>query len=375
MKKPAHRNLPLAKPFINGQEERYVKKALMSGWISSRGEFIDKFESSFAKYCGAKYGISVSNGTVGLHLALKALGVGDGDEVIVPSLTFVATANAVVYCGAKPVFIDINENDWCIDPEKIEENISNRTKAIIAVHLYGHPADMRAILSIAKRHKLSVIEDAAEAHGADIKGKKVGSFGDIAVFSFFGNKIITTGEGGMLVTNNKKLHEKATLLKNHGMDQKKKYWHPVIGFNYRMTNLQAAVGLAQVEKLGRILREKERIFKTYNKLFLGFKEVILAPKKKGVGDVCWLYSILIKNPRKRDGLIKHLSKKGIESRPFFYPIEEMPPYKKRKICPVSLKISRMGINIPSATDMSNKDIERVVCEVKKYLSSRKGNNV
>ncbi|NQU99168.1 MAG: DegT/DnrJ/EryC1/StrS aminotransferase family protein, partial [Parcubacteria group bacterium] len=241
--------IQVSKPSLGREELNNVMEAIKSSWISSKGKFITEFEENFAEYCGVKYGIATANGTVALHLALKALKISKGDEVIVPDLTFIATANVVTYCNAKPIFIDSNPDYWCIDPEKIEEKITTKTKAIIPVHLYGHPCDMDAITKIAKKYGLYVIEDAAEAHGAGYKGKKVGSFGDISCFSFYGNKIITTGEGGMCLTNNQKLAERMKILRDHGMSPDKRYWYDVIGFNYRMTNIQAAIGVAQLKKI------------------------------------------------------------------------------------------------------------------------------
>ena len=240
---------PVAEPRFGDAELRYVSECVLTGWVSSAGKFVKKFEDLFAAFCGTKFAVTTTNGTTALHLSMLALGIGPGDEVIVPSLTFISTANAVTFTGAKPVFIDSEPYTWNIDPVGIEKAITSRTKAIIPVHLYGHPADMDPILEIANKYGLAVVEDAAEAHGALYKDKKVGSLGKIGMFSFFGNKIITTGEGGMIVTDDQKLAEKLRILRDHGMDPNKKYWHDRLGFNYRMTNLQAAIGVAQVKKL------------------------------------------------------------------------------------------------------------------------------
>lgn len=350
--------IPVARPWLGPSEQRYVGQALASGWISSKGEFIDRLEKKFAAYCGTKHAISVCNGTVALHLALVALGIGPGDEVIVPSLTFIASANAVVYTGAKPVLVDIDPVYWVLDPSKIEAGITRRTKAIMAVHLYGHPADMTSLRRIAKKHNLFLIEDAAEAHGALVNGKMVGSLGDIGIFSFFGNKIITTGEGGMVVTDNPRLAAKMRVLKSHGMDPCRKYWHPVIGYNYRMTNVQAAIGLAQLEKIGKILKIKDWIRAQYD-LHLGLlKGVTVQPTAPWARSVCWLYSIQVKNKRTRDMIIEALGRQGIESRPFFYPLEVMPPYKG-KVSPVSARVSECGINLPSAVDLTAANIKTI----------------
>jgi len=363
--------IPVAEPSLGEEELKNVMEAVKSGWISSKGEFIEKFEKKFAKYCGVKYGIATSSGTTALHLALTALGIKKGDEVIVPDLTFIATANAITYCGARPVFVDSHPEYWCIDPEKIEEKITPRTRAIIPVHLYGHPCDMDTIMDIAKKYGLFVIEDAAEAHGAEYKGRKVGSFGDISCFSFYGNKIITTGEGGMCLTNNEKLAEKMRILRDHGMNPNKRYWHDVIGFNYRMTNIQAAVGVAQLKKLDKFIKKKRQIAMWYEEGLkeLAEKEMItLHPEMKWAKCVYWMYSILIEDKfgMKRDELMKKIEEKGIETRPFFYPIHEMPPYFNKERFPVAEEVSKRGINLPSSLFL---DYETATCVVSSLIFS------
>ena len=241
--------IPISQPSLGEREIEYVLSAVKSGWISSKGQYIDAFEKQFADFVGIKYALAVSNGTNALHLALASCGIKAGDEVIIPDLTFIATENAVRYTGADVVFVDIDKDTLCISPVSIERAITGKTKAIIPVHLYGHPANMREIMRIAKIHSLVVIEDAAEALGAEAYRQRVGSIGKCGVFSFYGNKIITTGEGGMLTTNDHITFEKARYLRDHAMDQHKRYWHTMVGFNYRMTNLQAAVGLAQMERI------------------------------------------------------------------------------------------------------------------------------
>ena len=259
-------HLPVASPDLNGNEFKYLVDAFMSTWISSRGEYINKFESSFSSYSDCKYGIAVSNGTAALHLALVALGIGIGDEVIVPDLTFAATINAVLNANATPVIVDIERDSWCIDPTEIERAITPKTKAVIPVHLYGQPCDMHSIMRIAKTHNIRVIEDCAEAHGATFSGRKVGSFGDIGCFSFYGNKIITTGEGGMCTTNTHELDDKMRVLRDHGMSRTKKYWHDMVGFNYRMTNLQAAIGLSQFERIDTMHENRKSYEDSYKKI-------------------------------------------------------------------------------------------------------------
>jgi perosamine synthetase len=347
----------IAEPHIGEEELKNIITAVNSGWISSKGKFIQEFEEIFADYCGVKYGVATSNGTVALHLALSALEIKEGDEVIIPSLTFIATANAVKYTGAKPVFVDSHPHYWCIDPEKIEEVITTRTKVIIPVHLYGHPCDMDPIIKIAKKYKLFIVEDAAEAHGAEYKGRKVGSFGNINCFSFYGNKIVTTGEGGMCLTNDKYLAKKLRILRDHGMSPNKKYWHDLIGFNYRMTNMQAAIGVAQLKKIDNFIIKKRNIAKWYREYLTELENlnlIKLHPELPWAKCVYWMYSILLTNNNfkiSRDNLISILEKKEVETRPFFNPIHMMPPYKIYKKYVQAEDISIKGINLPTAVSL------------------------
>jgi perosamine synthetase len=353
--------IPVAQPELGDEELQNVITAVKSGWVSSKGPFIEEFEKNFAKYIGTKFAVSASNGTTSLHLALLALGIGKADEVIVPSLDFISVANAVTYVGAKPVFVDSHPKYWCIDPSKIK--INKKTKAIIAVHLYGHPCDMDEITSIAKEHNIPIIEDCAEAHGAEYKGIKVGSFGEINCFSFFGNKIITTGEGGMCLTNNEELAGKMKILRDHGMNPQRRYWHDIIGYNYRMTNLQAALGVAQLKKINEFINKKRMIALEYNKLLQDVPGVILPPEMSWAKNVYWLYSILV-NPPLRNNLILYLENRGIESRPFFYPSHLMPPHRINFSLPVAEELSSRGINLPSGTPLSKDEIAEVVASLK-----------
>lgn len=361
-------SIPVAKPNIGKEELANVAQAVKSGWISSRGDFIEQFEREFAKYIGVKFTVATNNGTTALHLVLYALGIKKGDEVIVPDLTFIATANAVSYTGAKPVFVDIDEKNWCLDHRKIEKAITRRTKAVIPVHLYGHPADMDPILKIARKHKLFVIEDAAEAHGAEYKGEKVGSLGHAAIFSFYGNKIITTGEGGMITTNNKNIYLKARHLRNQGMDEDNKYWHSTIGYNYRMTNVQAAIGLAQLKKIEKFIKAKRRIFGWYTEYLRGLRGIRLNPEEKWAKNVYWMISMVLEDTKiSRNVFIKKLQKAGIETRPFFYPVSELPMYGGKTVNPVTLKISRRGLNLPSGTDLKESEVQYVCKTIKSIL--------
>lgn len=364
--------IPVAEPDIGKDELESVIEAVKSGWVSSKGPFLEKFEKEFSSYIGVNCGVAVSNGTVALHLALVALGVRYGDEVIIPTLTFAAVANAVLYTGAKPVLTDSHPDYWCIDPSKIEEKVTKKTKAIIPVHLYGNPCDMDPIMKIAKDYGIYVIEDCAEAHGAEYKGRKVGTFGDIACISFYGNKIITTGEGGMCLTNDKTLDREMRLLRDHGMDFEKRYWHEIIGFNYRMTNLQAALGTAQLRRIDNFIERKRKIAKLYESFLKNVYGITPHPKMLWAENVYWLYSILIDDERyemSRDKLIDKLAENGIETRRFFYPAHLMPPYKNYAAndqFPIAEKLSSSGINLPSSVKLTDEEISEVAQLIQKF---------
>jgi perosamine synthetase len=335
-------------------------EAMKSGWVSSLGKYLDIFEGKFAEFIGTKYALTTTNGTTALHLALVANGIDRDDEVIVPDFTFIATANAVKYTGAKVVLVDIEEDSLCIDPRKIENAITNKTKAIVPVHLYGHPANMMEINRIAHEHNLVVLEDAAESHGAEINGKKVGSFGHCGAFSFYGNKIITTGEGGMVTTDDKDLFERLRLFRDHAMSSEKRYWHDSVGFNYRMTNLQAALGVAQLERIGEILDRKREIFHAYKERLLRNPRIRLNQEATWAKNVYWMVCLEVEDfdENKRDAFMKELQGKGIDSRPYFYPISDMPMYEKAQT-PVTHKVYRRGINVPSYFDMDGASIEYI----------------
>lgn len=364
-------NIPVYEPLLGEKELRYVRKCIKSGWVSSLGENIIKFESRFSKFCGVNHGVATSSGTTALHLALVSLGIGMGDEVIVPTLSFVATANAVVYTGARPILIDSEPRTWNIDPEKIEEAITCKTKAVIPVHLYGHPANMSLIMDIAKKHNLFVIEDAAEAHGALYKGRKVGSFGHAACFSFYGNKVITTGEGGMVVTRSSLLNKKMRFLRDHAMSETRRYYHPAVGFNYRLTNMQASLGLAQFEKIDMIISRKREIAFLYNELLHDIKGITLPPEETWAKNIYWMYSILVRNEfgLNRDEIMKRLKGNGIDTRPFFIPMHQLPPYRCKQRFPIADRLASQGVNLPSSPHLTKRQI-RYVCEVIKGLFSR-----
>ena len=360
--------LPVAAPSFSGNELRYVTECVLTSWISSRGRFVSEFEQLFAKFVGVKHAIAVTNGTAALHLGLVLANVGPGDEVIVPTLTFIATANAVRYTGATPVFVDSEPRTWNMDPEDVARKVTARTRTIIPVHLYGHPADMDPILDLAGQRGLWVIEDAAEAHGALYKGQRVGGLGRIGCFSFFGNKIVTTGEGGMLVTDDDEIAERARMLQAHGMSPNRKYWHDAVGFNYRLTNLQAAIGVAQMEQIDTFLDRRARLGALYASL-LNSARLELPVQAPWAQRVNWLYTVLVRDGLDRDRLIAALQENGVESRPVFYPIHLMPPYAAGQRFPVAESIARRGISLPSSASLSDSEIEKVCAVLKRCLEA------
>lgn len=351
----------VAEPKLDGKELEYVTNCVKTNWISSKGSYVTEFESRFSEYCGAKYGIATSNGTTALHLALAALNIKRGDEVIIPTFTMIATANAVHYTGAKPIPVDSEPRTWNMDVDKIEAKITKRTKAIIPVHIYGHPVNMDPIMDLAENHGLYVVEDAAEAHGAEYKGKRTGGLGHAGCFSFYANKIITTGEGGMVVTSNEEISAKARLLRDHAFEDEKRFWHRYIGFNYRMTNLQAAVGVAQLERIDEFVRTRRSNAKLFNSLLSNVEGITLPVEERWAKNVYWMYSILIEDSfgLTRDELRQWLGAEGVETRNFFYPIHAQPVYAKycRESFPVAEDVSRKGINLPSGNTLTEKEVE------------------
>ena len=356
--------ISIANPILNGNERKYVDECIDTGWISANGRFVQEFENKFAEFCGVKYALACSNGTVSLHLALVALGIGPDDEVIMPTLTYIATANAVKYCGATPVFVDSEIDTWNISIEAIEKAITRKTKAIIPVHLYGLACNMDEICRIAKKYGLFVIEDAAEAHGAEWNGQKVGSIGDIGSFSFFGNKIITTGEGGMVTTNNEELYEKMKHFRSQGVSPQKRYWHTMVAYNYRMTNLQAAVGLAQLENIHWHLEQRSRVNKLYEKHLRNLGNLISVQKVPDKAThVYWMNSVILSDEvkKERDIVMEEIEAKNVEMRPLFYPMHIMPPYRDSSvIAPNAERLSSRGINLPSHGLLEEEHIEYIV---------------
>ena len=368
----ASRMIRVAEPRLGGNESRYVQECIESSWISSLGRFIDLFEERFAEVAGTRHAIATNNGTTALHLALTALGVGPGDEVIVPSFTYVASANAVRYCGAEPVLADVDPRTMAVDPADVEKRITSRTVAIIPVHLYGHPADMTALREIADRHGLAVVEDAAEAHTATWEGRPVGSFGNAGIFSFFGNKVLTTGEGGAVCTNEDALAARLRLLRGQGMDPARRYWFPVVGFNYRMTNVAAAIGCAQLEQLPQFLARRQEIAERYDDLLRdvpGLETPWTDPRATRVN---WLYTLLLPatfGSADRDRVMELMSEDGIETRPSFHPMHTLPPYLQEDRFPVATMLGRRGISLPTHVNLEDEDLERVAQRLRHHLSS------
>ena len=354
--------IPIYRPTIGDAEKSYVREALDSTWISSKGAFLDRFEREFAAFVGAEHGVGTANGTVSLHLAFATLGIGPGDEVIVPTFSYIASVNAIRYTGATPVFVDSDPVTWNLDPALVEAAITPYTRAIEVVHLYGHPADVDPIVELARQRALAVVEDAAEAHGARYKGRPVGSLGTMGSFSFFGNKIITTGEGGMLVTSDDPLAETARHLRGQGVSPTRTYWHDVVGFNYRMTNVAAAIGCAQLERVEETLRAKREIAAWYRERLHDVRGVELQREADWATPVHWMNSILV-DPAIRDDLIAALASKGIETRPFFYPAHTLPMYATGGSFPVAERLGASGINLPSWPGLSEGQVDEVSAAV------------
>ena len=366
-------DIPFAKPSITDREVAYATDAAANGWGKKCYEYITRFERSFAEYLGAKHAIATSSCTGALHIAMRALGIGDGDEVILPEITWIASAAPVTYERAKPVFVDIDPKTWCIDVTKVEAAITPRTKAIIAVHLYGNLCDMARLREIADRHGVYLIEDAAEALGSQWQGRKAGSVADVGVFSFHGTKTITTGEGGMLVCQRGDIYEKALLQSNHGRKPSKHttFWMDEVGVKYKMSNIQAAIGLAQIERIEELVTRKREIFAYYQSELAGL-DVDLNPENPGDVNSYWLPAVVAHgglSEEKRDAMLEEANAQGIGLRPFFYPLTRFPMFSHLKESPVSAKVCRAGLNLPSSHAMTEDDLKVVVAEVRKGLSA------
>ncbi|AUM96505.1 TPA: LegC family aminotransferase [Clostridium botulinum] len=360
--------IPLCIPEIRGNEWKYIKDCLDTNWVSSVGSYVNKFEDDFQKYINSKKAVVTMNGTTALELALRTLDIGVGDEVIVSSLTFISPVNTIRYVGAEPVFVDVCRDTWVMNADKIEEMITPKTKAILPVHIYGHPVDMDKIMQIAKKYNLYVIEDATESLGSLYKGKATGTIGHIGCYSFNGNKLITTGAGGMLVTNDEKLGEKAKYLSTQTKTVLENgcFYHEEIGYNFRMPNLLAAMGCAQLENIEEYIKIKRKNAKLYNDFLRNAKGITLPSQKEGVRNVYWLYSVLVESEYHftRDQLIFKLKENGIQARPFFMAVHEMPPYRQCRYGEMNVtnELALKGINLPSSLGLQKDDIE-TICKI------------
>jgi len=352
--------IQVAMPHMTRHEFRSLLDAFISGWISSKGPNVQKFEEDFSRFVGVRHGVAVSNGTVALHLALVALGVGPGDEVIVPDLTFAATINAVLYCGATPVIVDVDRETWCMTLDSVERACTAQTKAIIPVHLYGRPAEIGPIAEFARGRGIAVVEDCAEAHGARYDGRVVGQFGDVACFSFYANKIVTTGEGGMCLTDSEDLATSLRVLRDHGMSPDRSYWHERVGYNYRITNLQAAIGESQLWRINGTLQRNARIAALYREALEGIPGVRFPPIMSDKYEpVVWLACVQVP-AEMRLPVMRAAHEAKIETRPFFHPLSTLPPYDKyARACPNSAELAATGVNLPTSGDVDEQVVERV----------------
>jgi perosamine synthetase len=367
--------IPVNTPHIGEREKEYLIKCVDTGWISSEGPFVDQFEREMASYADRKFGIAVCNGTAALEIAAKAIGIQEGDEVIMPAFTIISPAQAISKLGAKPILVDSDITTWNMDVSQIEAKITSRTKAILVVHIYGLPVDMEPVLDLCKKYNLKLIEDAAEMHGQTYKGKMCGSFGNVSIFSFYPNKHITTGEGGMIVTNDEVLAEKCKSYRNLCFRPTQRFVHDEIGWNYRMTNLQAALGLAQLEQIDTFLVRKREIGKLYQSLLSGLEDKVILPLDKTdfADNIYWVFGMILKDSAKMNAkeIMEKLSSKGIGSRPFFFPMHLQPVYNKmgwytNESYKNAEKMAEYGFYIPSGlgiTDDEIKEVARIVREI------------
>jgi perosamine synthetase len=364
---------PVTEPVLDDTDRAMLLDAFDTGWVSSTGPHLKRFEAEFAATVGTRHALSVCNGTAALHLALLALGVKPGDEVIVPSFTYVATANAVRYCGATPVLVDCDLDTWNIEPAAVLAAITPRTVGIIPVHLYGAPADMDKIMHLAASYGLWVVEDAAEAHGATVGDKVVGSIGDIGTFSLYGNKVITTGEGGAVTTDDAELTSTMSLYRGQGMDPQRRYWFPVVGYNYRMTNLAAAIGVAQLAKLDRLVERHRTVDAWYREELADCEELVWQAELEGTRTVSWLTSVRLRaaenKPWVRDDLMARLAADGIDSRPFFYPMHILPQYEQTGDFRCADKVSTSGLNLPSSPLLTRDDVSHIAARFRKHVEA------
>lgn len=358
--------IPVNEPLFCGNEKKYLNQCIDDAWVSSEGPFVRKFEEDFSSYLGLRYGVAVSSGTAALETAVAAAGIGKGDEVILPTFTIISCAIAVIRLGARPVLVDSDAETWNIDTDQIESKITDRTKAIMPVHIYGHPVDMDPVMELSRKYRIKVIEDAAEVHGAEYKGQKAGSIGDVACFSFYANKIITSGEGGMVVTDNEEIAARARTYRNLCFRPEKRYYHTELGYNFRMTNLQAAVAVAQLEQIEKLIQIKRQNAALYKEYLTDLEGIKLPVEKEWAKNVYWMYGIELKDSVGMDNeeLARRLKEKGIDTRPFFLGMHEQPVFHRMGLFkgeryPVAERLSRRGLYLPSGLALSQEQIKVV----------------
>ena len=383
--------IPLAVPEIGGNEWQYVKECLDTNWVSSVGLYVDRFEGMLSDFTGTNYAVATVTGTAALHIAVLVAGVQPDDEVLVPTLTFIAPVNAIRYVGAWPVFMDADPTYWQMDPEKVakfletackwqngrlvNKTTGRRVSAILPVHILGHPSDMEPIVKIARTYNLAVIEDATESLGAKYHGRMVGHLGDIACFSFNGNKLITTGGGGMIVTDNQEWAERARYLTTQAKDDPVEYIHNEVGFNYRLTNIQAAMGVAQMERIDEFITKKRAIARSYQEGLRDLEGITLMPAQQGMDPTYWLYTVLLYENatlEMRKTVIRRLNESGIGARPLFHPIHSLPPYLSCQSFQIehSISLYQRGVSLPSSVGLTGEDQKRCIATFKKTIRSQ-----
>jgi perosamine synthetase len=368
--------IPVNEPLLDGNERKYLNECIDTGWISSEGPFVTRFEAAMAQAAGRRHGIAVANGTVALETAVTALGLQPGDEVILPSFTIISCAAAIVRAGLIPVVVDCDSETWNMRPDLVEARITPRTRAVMVVHIYGLPVDLDPVLELANRYGLKVIEDAAQMHGQSYRSRPCGSFGDISTFSFYPNKLITTGEGGMLLTDDDHLAERCRSLRNLCFQSHPRFVHEELGYNFRMTNLQAALGLAQLERLDQFVARKRRMGRRYAELLSGVSGIELPLCRTDYAEnIYWVYGIVLKEeiPMDARDLMRRLSERKVGTRPFFWPMHEQPVFRKKGLfsgesLPVAERLARRGLYLPSGLALTENQIEEVSDRLKEALS-------
>ncbi len=367
--------IPVSEPLIGDNVLPRVRECIETGWISSDGRFIQEFEHKWSSYCGAEYGVAVSNGTAALQIAVAALKLERGSEIIMPSLTIISCAIAILEAGCTPVLVDCESDTWCMNLDEVESKVTSRTRAVMPVHMFGHPVDMRRLAALAQKHDLFIIEDAAEAHGAEVAGRRVGGLGDMGCFSFYANKIVTTGEGGMVVTNDREFSDRLRSLRNLCFRVDRRFFHTEIGHNYRLTNLQAAVGVAQVERVDAHIEKKRWMAAHYRERLEGLNHVALPVEREWAKNVFWMYGLVLDDrvPFDAAEFARRLRERGVDTRPFFLGMHEQPVLRarglfEREVYPISERLARRGLYIPSGLTLTESQIDRVCEAITRILS-------